>query len=209
MPEQRHMPTWWMHICAGAPVVTVGPTAPTTSTNANPLRARMGLRAPTPPMMAESQRTRTLAPVRLARTAPTAKATSTSVRQLRACTGLHDGVNEHTCACEGGWEGTNCAVRSTRARRQRTTTTRRLVKQRPRRLAPRRSDHQCGADAGVAGLGERRERHRHEYNGMTITTGGDVVATGVITDYDGTAKTIVVTWSACTETGTVCDDMTV
>ena len=46
-----------------------------------------------------------------------------------------------------------------------------------------------------------------EYNGMTITTGGDVVATGVITDYDGTAKTIVVTWSACTETGSpVCDD---
>ena len=41
---------------------------------------------------------------------------------------------------------------------------------------------------------------------MTITTGGDVVAVGVITDYDGTAKTIVVTWSACTETGTVCDD---
>ena len=45
-----------------------------------------------------------------------------------------------------------------------------------------------------------------EYNGMTITTGGDVVATGVITDYDGTAKTIVVTWSACTETGGVRTD---
>ena len=44
------------------------------------------------------------------------------------------------------------------------------------------------------------------YNGMTITTGGDVVAVGVITDYDGTAKTFTATWSACAETGAVCDD---
>ena len=44
------------------------------------------------------------------------------------------------------------------------------------------------------------------YNGMTIVTGGDVVATGTITAYTGATRTIVVTWSACTETGTVCDD---
>ena len=28
----------------------------------------------------------------------------------------------------------------------------------------------------------------------------------MITDYDGTAKTFTATWSACTETGAVCDD---
>ena len=33
-----------------------------------------------------------------------------------------------------------------------------------------------------------------EYNGMLIATGGDVVATGVITDYDGTVKTFTATW---------------
>ena len=44
------------------------------------------------------------------------------------------------------------------------------------------------------------------YNGMTITTGGDVVAVGVITDYIGSDRTFTASWSECTETGSVCDD---
>ena len=44
------------------------------------------------------------------------------------------------------------------------------------------------------------------YNGMTIVTGGDVVAVGEITDYTGSDNTFTATWSACDETGAVCDD---
>ena len=40
------------------------------------------------------------------------------------------------------------------------------------------------------------------YNGMTITVGGDVDATGLITDYDGTGKVIAVTWDGATPTTT-------
>ena len=47
-----------------------------------------------------------------------------------------------------------------------------------------------------------------EYNDMTITTGGDVIATGVIADYDGTARRCL-DWSACTETARCATTLTV
>ena len=93
-----------------------------------------------------------------------------------------DGLETYQCNCVSGWQGTRCELQVDNC------------------------EESSGTMQASLTLASGASPTDDEYNGMLIATGGDVVATGVITDYDGTAKTFTATWSACTETGAVCDD---
>lgn len=64
-----------------------------------------------------------------------------------------------------------------------------------------------GAMQGSLRLDSNASAVDNEYKGMTIVTGGNVEATGIVTSYTGADQRFTASWSACTETGAVCDDL--
>ena len=75
------------------------------------------------------------------------------------------------------------------------------------RDAPDRDDTAGGL---VESHDERRDRAlsgaRRADDGDGVT-GGNVEATGIVTSYTGADQRFTASWSACTETGAVCDDL--